>query len=75
MLGLVSTPELQDHQRFFHVFVLWGSTFLFDKYLTFQACSEEAKEHQEEFREAGFHGCVGSTDATHLGMLRCPFKL
>jgi hypothetical protein len=59
----------ETHQHFFHIFVIWGSTFLFDKYVTFLACSKEAEEHQEEFREAGFHGCVGSTDATHVGML------
>jgi hypothetical protein len=24
--------------------------------------------------EAGLYGCVGSVDATHIGMLRCPYS-
>ena len=67
----------KTQRRFFHVFMYWGSTYLYycDKYMVYLPTAEQAKSHQQEFGEAGLHGCVGSTDATHIGMLRCPFKL
>jgi hypothetical protein len=52
----------ETHHCFFHIFVLLGCTFLFDKYVTFLACFKEAEEHQEEFREAGFKGCLCRID-------------
>ncbi len=33
--------------------------------------AEEAKEHEKEMAMAGFHGAVGSSDATHIGMEKC----
>jgi hypothetical protein len=33
---------------------------------------DEALPHMREFAKAGFHSCVGSVDATHVTMMRCP---
>ena len=30
------------------------------------------KDMLEMFQQAGFNGCIGSTDATHVPMLSCP---
>ena len=66
----------ETHRRFFHVFIEFGSTCLFNEYVVAPASAEMAETHQHEFREAGMPGCVGSTDATtHIAMLRCPSQL
>ena len=36
---------------------------------------EEAATHLKEMETAGFHGCVGSTNPTHVGMERCSYRL
>ena len=36
---------------------------------------ETAQTHMTEFVEAGLPGCVGSTDATHVALIRCPAML
>ena len=33
--------------------------------------AEEAKTHMHEMELAGFPGCSGSTDATHIAMDKC----
>ena len=65
----------ETHRRFFHVFIEFGSTVLFDKHVIAPANAESASTHQREFVEAGMPGCVGSTDATHIALLRCPSQL
>ena len=65
----------ETHRRFFHIFIEFGSTTLFDRYVVAPANAESAKTHQSEFEEAGMPGCIGSTDATHICMLRCPSQL
>ena len=46
----------ETHHRFFHVFVLFGSTELFNKYVVQPSTVEECETHQHEFAQAGFHG-------------------
>ena len=65
----------ETHRRFFHVFIEFGSTKLFKRYVVAPASKEQAQTHQHEFHQAGMPGCVGSTDATHIAMLRCPSQL
>lgn len=65
----------ETHRRFLHVYLFWGSTALYDKYVYLPATSEEARKCAEEYAMAGFPGCLGSGDATHIGMLRCFYKL
>ena len=62
----------ETHRQFFHVFIQWGSTTLYDMFVSYPKQKEEVKLHTNEMEVAGFHGCIGSTDATHVSMARCP---
>jgi hypothetical protein len=71
-----STAVSQEvHQNFFHVFINFGSTTLYDRYVQFPSNYEEAKRHMREFAMAGLPGCVGSTDATHIVTWACEYNL
>ena len=59
------------HRCFFHTFTHFGSTVLYDEYINTPENKEEAKKHMQEFKDAGFNGCLGSMDATHVKMDRC----
>ncbi len=62
------------HRTFFHRFVKFGSTVLYDKYDLTPVLVNKAKTHMREFEEAGFPGCVGSSDATHITTDRCEYN-
>jgi len=63
------------HRVFFHEFVKVGSTVLYKKYVQTPLTAEEARNHTREYEAAGLHGCVGSTDATHITTEKCEFRL
>lgn len=63
------------HRVFFHQFVLVGSTVLYPRYVIMPHTAEEAAMHTGEFEEAGYPGCVGSSDATHVTMEKCEHRL
>jgi hypothetical protein len=65
----------ETHREFFHVLIEWGQTFLFDRYVVFPANAEEAETHMHEMKLAGFDGAVGSTEATHIGMEWCSYRV
>jgi len=54
------------HRRFLHCFLDYGSTVLFNKFVKFPINFDEAKTHMAEFAVAGFPGCIGSADCTHI---------
>ena len=58
-----------------HVYLFWGSTTLFEKYAVLPENDEEAKDWAAEYWMAGLAGCVSSGDATHIGMLKCFYRL
>jgi Plant transposon protein len=62
----------ETHRRFFHCFIYWGSTYLFKQYVCFPTTELETHDCKCMMESAGFHGCVASTDATHVTMMRCP---
>jgi len=62
------------HRTFFHCFVEFGSTVLYDKDDLTPDNVNEAKTHMREFEEDGFPGCVGSLDATHITTDRCEYN-
>ena len=64
----------ETHRQFFHCFILWGSTVLYDSYVAYPIDKEQAQYHVNEMELAGFHGCIGSTDATHVSMAKCPIS-
>jgi hypothetical protein len=63
------------HRTFFHRFVEFGSTVLYEKYVLTPHNIDEANTHMREFEESGFPGCVGSSDATHITTDRCEYNL
>jgi hypothetical protein len=52
------------HRTFFHRFVEFGSTVLYEKYILTPVFVNVAKTHMREFEEVGFPSCVGSSDTT-----------
>lgn len=56
-------------------FITIGSTVLFDRYVRAPANPQEAAMHMGEFEMAGFPGCVGSADATHITIEKCSHRL
>ena len=50
----------ETHRKFLHVYILWGSTTLFDKYVRLPTDGEEAFDWANEYNMAGFFGCIGS---------------
>ena len=63
------------HCRFLHCFLDYGSTVLFNKFVKFPINFEEAKTHMAELAIAGFPGCTGSADCTHIVTDRCQYNL
>ena len=60
-------------RRFIHVYITFGSTVLYDKYVGLPSSPSEIRNCMAEFATAGLHGAFGSTDATHVGMRNCPY--
>jgi hypothetical protein len=56
----------ETHRQFFHLFITYGSDVLFDEYIVAPMNASQAEKHMAEFTIAGFNGCVGSSDATHV---------
>jgi len=65
----------ETHRRFLQVYIMWGATAFHEKYVRMPKDAQEAKEWSSEYERAGFPGCMSSGDATHVGMLRCQYKL
>jgi hypothetical protein len=61
----------ETHRQFFHVFIQFGSTVLFDLYVVAQDTQENVRTHMHEFNLAGFHGCVSSGNVTHVALEKC----
>ena len=64
--------SLSQHQRFLADFLEIGSTVWYDKWVRHPSTAEEANKHCHEYTMAGFPGCLGSTDATHVVHLGIP---
>ena len=60
------------HRQFFMAFMEYGSTVLYNKYVLNALSSMDTSSIEMIFRLAGFDGCMGSSDGTHIGMLCCP---
>ena len=56
---------------FFHKFLIYGSTVLYKKHVTIPATTTDSSIFESIFASAGFNGCIGSTDGTHIGMHSC----
>jgi hypothetical protein len=63
------------HRNFLHQFLYIGSTILYALYVAAPNSVEELQSHEREFAMAGFTGCIGSTDATHIAIEKCSYRL
>ena len=50
----------------------YGSTVLYKKWVIEPALNRNVSDMEKLFQIAGFDGCIGSSDATHVPMLKCP---
>ena len=57
---------------FLHTILEYGSTVLYKKWVTDPVVVRDISEQEKLFQIAGFDGCIGSTDATHVPILSCP---
>ena len=62
-------------RKFIDVFLKFGSEVLYSKYVLCPQSSEELKSCEKEYTMAGFPGCIGSTDASHVIIESCPYRL
>ena len=60
------------NREFFNVFIEYGSTVMYQKYVLQPTIQQGVTEQEKIFALAGFNGCIGSSDATHIPMLKCP---
>lgn len=68
---------------FFHAFIEFGSTVLYDKFVNAHLIKRSdqatihdfAKSMEVEYAQAGFPGCIGSMDATHIACEKVGFRL
>jgi DDE superfamily endonuclease len=56
----------ETHRQFFEKFVWYGRHVLYPKWVVAPATVEDAQDCIHEMEQAGFNGCVGSMDATHV---------
>jgi hypothetical protein len=63
------------HRKFFHQFVKFGATVLYPIYVSAPRTVEELMDCEQEYNIAGFPGCIGSTDATHIPLKKVCFSL
>ena len=67
-----SFVSAEVHRNFFCSFLDYGSTYLYNKYVLNPASDTDVSIFEKVFALAGFNGCIGSTDGTHVGLLSCP---
>ena len=71
-----STSISEDtHRRFFHVFIKYGSSHLYQKHVVYPTNYDEARTHMEEYIVAGLPGAIGSMDACHVMLEKCSHRL
>jgi hypothetical protein len=62
----------ETHRQFLHVFIDWGSTAFYSAQVQIPSTNEIWETHHNKYAMAGLNGCVGSMDATHVVMEKCP---
>ena len=63
------------HCAFFHNFVDFGSTTLYSMHVLAPVNLAEAQSNMAEYTDAGFPGCVGASECTHITTERCEYNL
>ena len=65
----------ETHRKFFHAFIAFGRTILFDKYVCQPTLAEIMRLHATEFNMAGCNGAMGSSDGVHVMCEKIPAAL
>ena len=63
----------EKNRLFIHNFIEFGSSTLYKKYVVSPSKLEKLNNCEAEYSMAGFPGCIGSTDASHVIMETCPY--
>jgi hypothetical protein len=63
------------HRCFFHKFCAKGAKVLSLMYVKVPKTLQDLRACEKEYSAAGFPGCVGSTDATHIPLEKLSFGL
>jgi hypothetical protein len=63
------------HHIVFHEFIVVGANILYPLFVLTPTTAEECQTHMHEFRQAGFNGAIGSSDATHIALEKCTYIL
>ena len=63
--------SISTNRQFILRFIKYGSTVLYKKWVIDARISRNLNEQESLFKQAGFNGCIGSSDATHVPMLKC----
>ena len=53
-------------QYFFYAFTTFGAKFLYPRFVHVPHTTSDLQNCESEYAMAGFPGCIGSTDATHI---------
>ena len=64
--------SIDTNSVFLYRFMEYGSTVLYKKWVLEPSITNSVEYQEKFFRLAGFNGCIGSSDATHIPMLKCP---
>jgi DDE superfamily endonuclease len=65
----------ENVRQYFHVFIKWGGRELIAEHVKYPENAADAMAASADYEIAGFHGCVGSTDATHILCDRIPVAI
>jgi DDE superfamily endonuclease len=65
----------ETHRQFFHKFIEYGSTNLYQEFVQFPKTAQEYKRSQRQYDIGGLTGAGFSTDATNVVMWRCSHNL
>ena len=63
--------SISTNRQFIFCLINYGSTVLYKKWVIDSRISRNLNEQESLFRQGGFNGCIGSSDATHVPMLKC----
>ena len=63
--------SISTNRLFLLSFIEYGSSVLYKKWVIDSTINRNVNEQESIFRMAGFNGCIGSSDGTHIPMLKC----
>ena len=63
--------SVNTNRDFLLCFIKYGSTVLYKRWVLDTNLTTDVKVQESVFKLAGFDGCIGSSDGTHIPMLKC----